>query len=186
MAEWTLDDFLFNCSDVYPFDTKDADKVQKLMDNYKTTISNEIDKSRKKYDYEKLFEVIKKYYKYSKMPGIPFILEKLPYAAIKPENYITGDGQVLVCVLGKKDEEGNWEYSQRNWVLCASGGGRYIGDVLKELRGKYNMVKEFTFPEYSHGVEHDKANRQFTIWERTKELGELGYPIDERKVFYAY
>lgn len=185
MAEWTLDDFLFNCSDVYPFDTKDADKVQKLMDNYKTTLSNEIDKSRKKYDYEKLFEVIKKYYKYSKMPGIPFILEKLPYAAIKPENYITGDGQVLVCVLGKKDEEGHWEYSQKNWVLSVSGG-KYIGDVLKSLRASYNMVKEFTFPEESGPIDHDKANRQFSIWVKTKEMGELGYPIEERRVFFEY
>lgn len=185
MAEMTLDEFLFKCSDVYPFDTKDADRIQRLLNEYKKTISEEIDKSRKNYNFEKLFEVIKKSYSYSKMPGPEFIVKKLPYAAITPPHYVTGDGQVLVCVLGKKDEEGNWSYSERNWVL-SSQSGNYVGDVLKKLRASFNMVKEFTFPEGSGPIDHDRENRQFSIWVKTKELGEYGYPIEERKVFYAY
>lgn len=186
MEKWNLEEFLFNCSDVYPFDTKDVDKIEKLMDNYKTTISNEIDKSRKKYDFEKLFELIKKSYKFTKMPGIPFILEKLPKAAIIPPHYITGDGQELVCILGKKDEEGNWTYSSHQRTLCATGAGRYVGDVLKELRAKFNFVKEFTFPAGSNMLEHDKINRCFSIYKPTDELGEFGYPLEKKEVFFEY
>lgn len=186
MAEWTLDDFLFNCSDVYPFDTKDANKIEKLMNNYKTTISNEIDKSRKKYDFEKLFELIKKNYKFTKMPGIPFILEKLPSAVKIPSFYITGNLKELVCILGKKDKEGNWTYSYHQRTLCTTGEGRYIGDVLKELRAKFDMVKEFTFPAGSSLLQHDKVNRCFSIYKPTEELGEFGYPVEKKEVFFEY
>lgn len=181
-----LKGFLFKCSDLYPFETKDSAQIKRQLDEYEDSIQNYINKSNKRYNFTKLFRIIKEKYKYAKMPGIEFILEKMPYAVDIPVQSTETDQQVFVAVLGRKDEEGNWTYSERNYVMCNFGGGRYVGDILKELRHQYNMVKEFTFPRGSTTPYHNKEKKQFEINVPSKELGELGLPTTETVVFYSY
>ena len=181
-----LEGFLFKCSDLYPFDTKDSDRVKRLLDEYKDSIEYFVNKTNKRYNYSKLFRIIKEKYKYNKMPGIDFILEKLPAAIDIPNDYGATDQQVLVVILGKKDEKGNWSYKEQNYVMCNQGGGRYVGGILSELRQQYNMVKEFTFPKGSTTPYHDRERKEFTIYCPTGKIGKFGYPVDEQRVIYSY
>lgn len=96
-----LESFLKNLAQMYPPDTKDPEKIGNIMNEYAMTIKSEQDKFNAKYDYDRLFALIKKDYRWKKLPSIPYILElakKCIEAPLVDPRFL---GQLVVFVTPK-------------------------------------------------------------------------------------
>lgn len=131
--------FLKKLAEFYPPETKDLEKVQTILNEYFNTLSCEIDKickkDRCKFDFDKLFELIKKNYKYTKLPQIPFILQYLPWAKVIEEKQISNDGQKVVFITE----------SGRIFEFVVKGYGSSYSEKKSMLSKRYGKVKQRTF-----------------------------------------
>ena len=70
-----LESFLKNLAQMYPPDTREPEKIENIMNEYAMTIKAEQDKCGQEYDFERLFNYVKKDYRFKKLPSIPYILD---------------------------------------------------------------------------------------------------------------
>lgn len=165
--------FLKKLAEFYPPETKDLEKVQTILNEYFNTISCEIDKickkDRCKFDFDKLFELIKKNYKYTKLPQIPFILQYLPCAKVIEEKQITNFGKKTVFITK----------TGRIFTREVVGFGLTYRETIADLRKRYGNITQRTFGKNTWIREATKQayvyNADGSGLERIVDLTQEGY-----------
>lgn len=165
--------FLKKLAEFYPPETKDLEKVQTILNEYFNTLSCEIDKickkDRCKFDFDKLFELIKKNYKYTKLPQIPFILQYLPLAKVIEKKQITNYGQKIVFIT----ESGRIISNE------VTGFGLTYSETISNLRKRYGNITQRTFGKNTWIREATKQAYVYsadgTKIERIVDLTQKGY-----------
>lgn len=142
-------EFLGRLFSIYPMKTSDELKIQRQLNEYQVTIMKEILKNRKKYDFDKLIELIKKDYKYKTIPPIPEILKHLPKCIDDRIYANTDEGKTIVYIISKKDPEtGNITKRFESAIVCTGCGSEFNTiDRVKKLRATFYDVKVRLFPK---------------------------------------
>lgn len=151
MQEYELKEFLKTLNRFYPFKTKDADVIKSKLEDYKNTILNEMRKTDDKYDFDHLFNLIKKNYEYKIMPNIPFILKYLPISKVKVVRPSNDEGKTLLFIK-TRSVDGKIERDVDEFVICnsISTGITKQSEYFKKLRQKWDDVTIRIFPEGWH------------------------------------
>lgn len=165
--------FLKKLAEFYPPETKDLEKVQTILNEYFNTLSCEIDKickkDRCKFDFDKLFELIKKNYKYTKLPQIPFILQYLPCAKVIEEKQISNFGKKTVFITK----------TGRIFPREVVGFGLTYRETIADLRKRYGNITQRTFGKNTWIREATKQayvyNADGSGLERIVDLTQEGY-----------
>jgi hypothetical protein len=148
MQEAELKEFLKSLNRFFPFKTKDENVIKSRLEDYKTTILSEMRKTDDKYDFDHLFNIIKKHYEYTNMPNIPFILKYLKCAKIqlvKPA--CEDDGKTLIIIKSRKKND-VIETDLEEYIICSNiSGVTNKNSRLAKLRESWDSVSVRIFPK---------------------------------------
>ena len=182
-----VNEFLVKCSDMYPFNTKDSAKLLSLLDEYKSSIEGKVQTSKLTYDFDRLFERIKKTYKYKTMPTVEFILTSMD-SAVKIADYSTANlGELFVLAYGKRQPDYTMCWQFKAWTKNEPGSTvKFESQQLKEHEAMYDKVVPMHFPpgttlftshpcyeEPTTVVLPDRRKKEFSEDGRWEELAEL-------------
>lgn len=174
-----VNEFLIKCSDMYPFNTKDSAKLLSLLDEYKSSIECKVQTSKLTYDFDRLFERIKKTYKYKTMPTVEFILTSMD-SAVKIANYSTANlGEIFVLAYGKRQPDYTMYWHFKNWVKNEPGSTiKFESQQIKKHEAIYDKVVPMHFPSGTTlNISHPIFNKSITAIlpdGRKKEFSEDG------------
>lgn len=141
--------FLKNLTDLYPVQSKNPDKIKSTLQEYINTLTSEAYKYKDGVDFEKLFNLIKKNYRYKTIPSIPFIIDYMEKCKNIKEYRKADEYKVFVLILGKTDKETGeikYKYPESYTVICGFGGKSQT-DIIREKRKFYDIVKPRLMPK---------------------------------------
>lgn len=118
---------------IYPHNKKDEDFEPILM-LYAEQILGVIQKSKKKYNFQKVLAHLMQTYKYRTFPTLPDILEALPYGEITEVKYSGKEGTEIKRIIN------GHEYSFT--IVPSTWDAKTISELDNEIRLKEEMKKQ--------------------------------------------
>lgn len=149
-------------------------EVDAQMDSYYNCLKSREAETGKEYDYDKMYKLIEREYKYKTVPAKNLLID-WQKRCVK-HNYDTSrDGELILFLCYKQTTDGHYEFSEiREYAVCNSDSTKNNeNEILYKLKKLYDEVSVKRYKAGSNVMGSSKIGYTVYIPKKYDEMGEV-------------